>query len=258
MFKNIYPIFITGINKSGQTILWQGLKKSYNLEGPNNSVQSINSAPNFLKHPTNSKFQNAQIMASIKYLSMYYKSEPKISLIDKIKTFFFFKKYKNKICIFKNGINYLKIRELNLIFPNSTFIIIKRKPLQNILSIIKFRKNKLIRKSPNKTIDNFKIEERVIENYFFGNKLIDLCTDNIINKYVINYEDYIRDPERILFDIGKKLNLNDFKLNLNMKTTAATNEHVSKFIYNENYEKIFSKEYIETIEEKIASYSNIL
>jgi len=42
MFKNIYPIFITGINKSGQTILWQGLKKSYNLEGPNNSVQSIN------------------------------------------------------------------------------------------------------------------------------------------------------------------------------------------------------------------------
>lgn len=42
MFKNIYPIFITGINKSGQTILWQGLKKSYNLEGPNNSVQSNN------------------------------------------------------------------------------------------------------------------------------------------------------------------------------------------------------------------------
>ena len=43
-----------------------------------------------------------------------------------------------------------------------------------------------------------------------------------------------------------------------MKTTAATNDHVSKFIYNENYEKIFSKEYIETIEEKITSYSNIL
>ncbi len=117
----------------------------------------------------------------------------------------------NKPLIFKNCNLYLKFATLLELFPNDIFVFVKRDPAATCLSTLKARQ------FIQGTMDcdwEFSISrvtgdyadpvEEIMRNIKYAYDLIDSLGDRVI---VINYEDFCKDPSRLIHMIGGKMDV---------------------------------------------------
>tara|TARA_X000000368_G_scaffold406339_1_gene384465 strand:- start:177 stop:1646 length:1470 start_codon:yes stop_codon:yes gene_type:complete len=235
--KNIRPIFIMGLPRSGTT-----LTERLILSG-NKSIQGLGETDVFDK-----VFFSKQIVKNHddKHLSsnFNFNSDDINNLINDLVKQYEEQGLKQNNYLFtdKSIANFLYIDVINKIFPNSKFIYCHRNPLANIVGILKtFLPNVLWSHSLKKTFEVFN---------FYYQKLEEVQKNKNIEFFQINLEELSSNPQLVSKNLYKFLDVkwSQDVLKFNKKefvTKTATNVQIRNdifehnFDYKSNYLKIF-------------------
>ena len=185
-FKGFKPIFITGLPRSGTTLVERII-----VSGKKN-IQSLGETDVFDK-----VFFSNQIIKNQKNILQSNFN----FLIEKILNQYKEQGLNNQNDLFtdKSITNFLYIELINKIFPNAKFIYCSRNPLANIIGIFRsFLPSVYWSHSLEKI---FSISE------LYLNRLNNLKKDNLKNLLIINLEDLTNDPINVSKNLYKFLNL---------------------------------------------------
>ena len=185
-FKDFKPIFITGLPRSGTTLIERII-----VSGKKN-IQSLGETDVFDKV----FFSNQIIKNQEKILQSNFNL-----LIEKILNQYKEQGLNNQNDLFtdKSITNFLYLELINKIFPNAKFIYCSRNPLANIIGIFRsFLPSVYWSHSLEKI---FSISE------LYSNRLNNLKKDNLENLLIINLEDLTNDPINVSKNLYKFLNL---------------------------------------------------
>jgi|SaaInlV_100m_DNA_6_1039743.scaffolds.fasta_scaffold08944_2 hypothetical protein len=274
--KLLYPpIFIIWAPRTWSTILYQYITKYIDISYPNNFVWNLPEIPLFAslfykfffkkkKHNSfSSNYWETKWYSSpnefgwffYRWLSSkkdYYTSkELNSKKKNEIKsTIIWLQHINKKAYIIKNMNCWLRISLIKDIFPEAIFIFCKRDPLETAHSILNVRKK--ICNNPNswwsikpKEFDNIRnldYYEQIVKQIYYIEKQIHFDLKELWNnKYlIINYNNFLDNPQYILKQINKLLNKNNINLKINGNIIKKNLKNRNKE-YNINDNNKFSK-----------------
>ena len=185
-FKDFKPIFITGLPRSGTTLIERIIvsgKKNMQSLGETDVFDKVFFSNQITKNQEKILQSNFNLL--IEKILNQYKEQ---GLNDQ-----------NDLFTDKSITNFLYLELINKIFPNAKFIYCSRNPLANIIGIFRsFLPNVYWSHSLEKI---FSISE------LYSNKLNNLKKDNLKNLLIINLEDLTNDPINVSKNLYKFLNL---------------------------------------------------
>ena len=185
-FKDFKPIFITGLPRSGTTLVERII-----VSGKKN-IQSLGETDVFDKV----FFSNQIIKNQEKILQSNFNF-----LIEKILNQYKEQGLNNQNDLFtdKSITNFLYLELINKIFPNAKFIYCSRNPLANIIGIF--------RSFLPSVYWSHSLEKIFLISELYSNRLNNLKKDNLENLLIVNLEDLTNDPINVSKNLYKFLNL---------------------------------------------------
>lgn len=232
------PIFIVGLNNSGTSILWRGLKNCYGLSGPSNEAQACADVPASLKYPKGLMPESSRIWAAPEYISYYYLSSNHWDETrgKNVKAFYSTYTTVSERMIDKNPISTLKMRFLQSIFPDAHFIGIVRNGLAVCEGVMRMRRRRDLPEGKVIPVEfNYNLAERAAQHWLFGNLCMLHDAYYLKNFMLVKYEDLILQPDKIFPKIGEFCEIeSEFKLNLHIPGGAGSNESFDSFDQSRN------------------------
>ena len=185
-FKDFNPIFITGLPRSGTTlverIIVSGKKKIQSL-GETDVFDKVFFSNQIIKNKEKILKSNFDFL--IKKILMQYKEQGLNN--------------QNNLFTDKSITNFLYFELINKIFPNAKFIYCVRNPLANIIGIF--------RSFLPSVYWSHSLEKVFTISELYSNRLDNFKKDNLENLFIVNLEDLTNDPTTVSKNIYKFLNL---------------------------------------------------
>ena len=226
-FNNFKPIFITGLPRSGTTLIERII-----VSGKKN-IQSLGETDVFDKV----FFSNQIIKNQEKILQSSFSY-----LIEKILNQYKEQGLNNQNDLFtdKSITNFLYIELICKIFPNAKFIYCSRNPLANIIGIFRsFLPN---------VYWSHSLEKVFLISELYSNRLNSLKENKLDNLFIVNLEDLTHDPINVSKNLYKFLNLDWSKgclenknNNLIIKTASNLQARTKIKKHDLEYTKSYSK-----------------
>lgn len=271
------PIFIVGPPRSGTTLLYQILVKNFHLPYINNFIGKFYKFPviaskinKLLKLNTENIYYKSRhgktegLAGPNEFGNFWYRWFPRdpqfvgnnyLNRKEKFeirKIIYNLQNILGKNIVFKNVVNSVRIEALLELFPNSVFLISRRKPIFNIQSIYKMRK-KLdkedswwsVKPPEYENIKNYNLIDQCIYQVYYVEKYLNsfLNSDKHSQFKIVKYESLCEETMRTVSDIKNFLEKNGIKIHEFCKPDNNFNNHNTQYLEDSIFKEIYMRIY---------------
>ena len=194
------PIFVVGCCNSGTTILWQALRSHPDVDGPAVEGQDLAGLPRCMTHSLGR--QTFRMFAHPRFREIYRLTEKDLHWPEAVRLASVYREHCaiGKRLIEKSPANTVRVRYLQAVFPQASFVFIVRDAIavsEGIVRKRRFDPDRPQKSGQDTTLPDAALQWLYANRSFLGDQPFLRCST------VVRYEDLVRTPETVLASLLK-------------------------------------------------------